>query len=83
MPPRNLKSLFASVALPAWFLCHNNPSERVVAVSYSDLLARTHATAAMQLNVKTILNLKERHSHFVYRDVRLTGAENPRIEVKV
>ena len=42
MPPRNLKSLLASVALPAWFLGHN-PSERVVAVSYSDLLARTHA----------------------------------------
>jgi predicted phage terminase large subunit-like protein len=42
LPPRNLKSLFASVALPAWFLGHH-PSERVVAVSYSDLLARTHA----------------------------------------
>jgi predicted phage terminase large subunit-like protein len=42
MPPRNLKSLFASVALPAWFLGHN-PSERVVAVSYSDMLARVHA----------------------------------------
>jgi predicted phage terminase large subunit-like protein len=42
LPPRNLKSLFASVALPAWFLGHH-PSERVVAVSYSDLLARAHA----------------------------------------
>ena len=42
MPPRNLKSLFASVALPAWYLGHN-PSERVVAVSYSDQLARAHA----------------------------------------
>jgi hypothetical protein len=42
MPPRNLKSLFASVALPAWFLGHH-PSERVVAVSYSDQLARAHA----------------------------------------
>ena len=42
IPPRNLKSLVASVALPAWFLGHN-PSERVVAVSYSDQLARTHA----------------------------------------
>src|ERR1700692_5139412 len=42
MPPRNLKSLFASVALPAWFLGHN-PSERIVAVSYSDMLARVHA----------------------------------------
>jgi hypothetical protein len=37
-----LKSLCASVALPAWFL-GNYPSERVVVVSYSDFLARTHA----------------------------------------
>jgi hypothetical protein len=42
LPPRNLKSLCASVALPAWFL-GRNPSERVVVVSYSDLLARNHA----------------------------------------
>ena len=40
LPPRNLKSIAASVALPAFFLGHN-PSERVVAVSYSDDLART------------------------------------------
>src|SRR4029079_18000842 len=42
VPPRNLKSLCASVALPAWFL-GKNPSERVVVVSYSVFLARTHA----------------------------------------
>ena len=42
LPPRNLKSLCASVALPAWFLGHY-PWERVVVVSYSDVLARTHA----------------------------------------
>src|SRR5262245_44102475 len=42
LPPRNLKSLCASVALPAWFLGHY-PSERVVVVSYSEILARTHA----------------------------------------
>ena len=42
MPPRTLKSLCASVALPAWFL-GRNPSERVVVVSYSDFLSRTHA----------------------------------------
>src|SRR5258708_58140 len=42
MQPRNLKSICASVALPAWFLGHN-PSERVVAISYSDALAKTHA----------------------------------------
>ena len=42
LPPRTLKSLCASVALPAWFLGHY-PWERVVVVSYSDLLARNHA----------------------------------------
>jgi predicted phage terminase large subunit-like protein len=42
LPPRNLKSICASVALPAWFLGHH-PSERVLAVSYSDALAKTHA----------------------------------------
>jgi len=42
LPPRSLKSLCASVALPAWFLGHY-PWERVVVVSYSDLLSRAHA----------------------------------------
>ncbi len=42
LPPRNLKSICTSVALPAWCLGHD-PSERVVAVSYSDVLARAHA----------------------------------------
>jgi predicted phage terminase large subunit-like protein len=42
LPPRNLKSLYASVCLPAWFLGHY-PWERVVVVSYSDLLSRAHA----------------------------------------
>ncbi len=41
-PPRSLKSLCVSVALPAWFLGHN-PSERVVVVCYSDTLSRQHA----------------------------------------
>lgn len=35
VPPRTLKSLCASVALPAWFL-GRYPWERVVVVSYSD-----------------------------------------------
>jgi len=42
LPPRNLKSICASVALPAWFLGHH-PSQRVVAISYSAELAKTHA----------------------------------------
>ena len=41
LPPRTLKSLCASVALPAWYL-GRNPSERVL-FSYSDFLARSHA----------------------------------------
>jgi predicted phage terminase large subunit-like protein len=42
LPPRTLKSLCASVALPAWFL-GRNPSERVIVTSYSEALARTHS----------------------------------------
>ena len=42
LPPRNLKSLCASVALPAWFL-GRNPSQRVIVTSYSETLARAHA----------------------------------------
>ena len=42
VPPRNLKSLCASVALPAWFLGHH-PNERAVVISYADFLSRHHA----------------------------------------
>ncbi len=48
LPPRTLKSLCASVALPAWFL-GRHPWERVVVVSYSDFLARSHANDFRQL----------------------------------
>lgn len=41
-PPRSLKSISASVALPAWLLGHD-PTRRIVCVSYSDDLARKHA----------------------------------------
>ncbi len=42
LPPRSLKSIAASVALPAWLL-GRDPSNRIIAVSYSDELARKHA----------------------------------------
>ena len=48
LPPRTLKSLCASVALPAWLL-GRNPSERVIVVSYSEVLARTHANDFRQV----------------------------------
>jgi hypothetical protein len=42
VPPRSLKSICASVCLPAFALGHD-PSRRIVCVSYSDGLARKHA----------------------------------------
>ena len=42
VPPRSLKSICASVALPAFALGHD-PSRRIVCVSYSEGLARKHA----------------------------------------
>lgn len=39
MPPRHLKSICVSVALPAFFLGHN-PSGHVLAVSYAQMLAK-------------------------------------------
>jgi predicted phage terminase large subunit-like protein len=42
VPPRGLKSICASVCLPAFVLGHD-PTRRIICVSYSDLLARKHA----------------------------------------
>ena len=42
VPPRSLKSICASVALPAWFLGHD-PTCRIICVSYSADLAAKHA----------------------------------------
>ena len=42
MPPRSLKSVFASVALPA-FALGRHPSKRIVCVSYAEDLAAKHA----------------------------------------
>ncbi len=42
MPPRNLKSICASVALPA-FLLGRNPTRKIICVSYNTELAAKHA----------------------------------------
>lgn len=42
LPPRSLKSLYASVALPAWWLGHD-PSAQILCVSYAQELANKHA----------------------------------------
>jgi hypothetical protein len=38
LPPRYLKSICASVALPAWILAHN-PTKRIICLSYTSELA--------------------------------------------
>ena len=42
MPPRSLKSICASVALPAWAL-GRDPTSRIICASYSSNLTRKHA----------------------------------------
>jgi hypothetical protein len=42
VPPRYLKSICASVALPAFLLGHD-PTLRIICVSYSEALARSHS----------------------------------------
>ena len=42
LPPRNLKSICASVAFPAWALGHD-PTLRIICASYSSELAAKHA----------------------------------------
>ena len=42
LPPRSLKSILTSVALPAYILGHD-PTARILCGSYSDSLARKHS----------------------------------------
>ncbi|MCH7936559.1 MAG: phage terminase large subunit [Proteobacteria bacterium] len=42
LPPRNLKSICASVAFPAWVL-GLDPARRIIVVSYSEDLAKKHS----------------------------------------
>src|SRR5436190_15837724 len=61
VPPRNLKSLYASVALPACFLGHS-PGQRVVVISYSELLARSHANDFRLLVIRSFQDLLGREA---------------------
>jgi predicted phage terminase large subunit-like protein len=42
IPPRHLKTITASVALPAWVLGHN-PSKQIVSLCYAETLARKYS----------------------------------------
>ena len=48
IPPRSMKSRYASVAFPAWVL-GRNPSAKLICVSYSQDLAATHSRAFRQV----------------------------------
>ena len=50
LPPRYLKSICASVAFPAWVL-GQNPTRKLICVSYSQDLARKHA-----LDTRTVMD---------------------------
>src|SRR5271165_7245970 len=43
IPPRHGKSLFASVALPAWIL-GRDPTRKIICASYGDQLSKDRAT---------------------------------------
>ena len=48
MPPRYMKSLICSVALPAWILGHN-PKAQILCVSYNDELADKFAISCLDV----------------------------------
>src|SRR5262245_44907796 len=48
VPPRSLKSICSSVALPAYVLGHD-PTRRIICVSYSEVLARKHSNDCRNL----------------------------------
>ncbi|MCX5724629.1 MAG: phage terminase large subunit [Nitrospirae bacterium] len=67
IPPRNMKSIIASVAFPAWLLGHD-PSKQIICVSYAQPLADKLARDCRQLMMS-----------YLYRGVfpgtRLTGGK--------
>jgi hypothetical protein len=68
IPPRSLKSVSVTISWPAWLL-GKNPSERIVAASYSDRLALKHS-------VDCRLVLQSEWYRRVFPGVILTGDQN-------
>ena len=68
MPPRALKSVSVTVAWPAWLL-GRNPSERVIAASYAEMLALKHS-------VDCRLVMQSEWYRRVFPGVVLTGDQN-------
>lgn len=72
MPPRNLKSICASVAFPAWLL-GRDPTRRILCVSYSSDLAAKHARDCRAVMASPWYRA-------VFPDTRLDPAKNAEME---
>jgi predicted phage terminase large subunit-like protein len=73
VPPRSLKSICASVCLPAFALGHQ-PSRRLICVSYSEALARKHANDCRAL-------MRSRMYQVVFPATRISPAKDTETEV--
>ena len=72
VPPRSLKSICASVALPA-FALGLDPSRRIISVSYSDLLARKFAIDCRDLIRSPLYRV-------IYPKTRISAAKDTETE---
>jgi len=73
VPPRSLKSICASVALPAFALGHD-PTRRIICVSYSEGLARKHANDCRALMRSDLYRR-------IFPAVRISAAKDTETEV--
>jgi predicted phage terminase large subunit-like protein len=71
IPPRSLKSISVTVAWPAWLL-GLNPSERILAASYSQQLSSKHSQDCRHL-------IQSQWYQEVFPDVRLSASENQKM----
>ncbi|MCE9567472.1 MAG: phage terminase large subunit [Planctomycetes bacterium] len=68
IPPRYMKSISVTVAWPAWLIGHN-PSERIVAASYAELLSLKHS-------VDCRLVMQSEWYRRIFPAVKLAGDQN-------
>ena len=73
VPPRSLKSICASVCLPAFALGHN-PSRKIICVSYSEPLARKHANDCRALMRSDLYRT-------IFPSTRISSAKDTETEV--
>jgi predicted phage terminase large subunit-like protein len=73
VPPRSLKSICASVCLPAFFLGHD-PTRRIICVSYSEGLGHKHANDCRALMHSNLYRS-------VFPNTRISTAKNTETEV--